>query len=51
MTPNEYLQQCLEDASGSSIETKRKNEIRKAIRNNLGDKRCFTLVRPTIKEE
>lgn len=36
MTPNEYLQQCLEDVQGGSIETKKKNEIRRAIRNNLG---------------
>jgi hypothetical protein len=36
MTPNEYLQQCLEEVPGGGIETKKKNEIRKAIRNNLG---------------
>ena len=33
------------------MEVKKKNEIRRAIRNNLGEKKCFTLVRPTIKEE
>jgi hypothetical protein len=50
MTPNEYLQHCLEDAPSSGLEVRKKNEIRRAIRDNLGDKRCFTLVRPTIKE-
>ena len=41
----------MEDAAGSGLEVKKKNEIRRAIRDNLGEKRCFTLVRPTIKEE
>ena len=51
MTPDEYLHQCLEDSPGNSAQVRKKNEIRKAIRANLGDKKCFTLVRPTIKEE
>lgn len=51
MTPNEYLEHCLEDAAGSSSEVKKKNEIRRAIRENLRKKVCYTLVRPTISEE
>lgn len=51
MTPNEYLEYCLEDAAGSSSEVKKKNEIRRAIRENLRSKVCYTLVRPTINEE
>ena len=36
MTANEYLKQCLEDATGNGLEIKKKNEIRRAIRDNLG---------------
>jgi hypothetical protein len=32
------------------MDVKKKNEIRRAIREGLGKKSCFTLVRPTISE-
>lgn len=50
MSPDEYLEQCLEETpNASSAQTKKKNEIRRAIKTSLGSRHCYTLVRPTIK--
>lgn len=51
LTANQYLEHCLEDVAGNSPEVRKKNEIRRSIRENLGKKSCFTLVRPTINEK
>ena len=51
MNSNQYLEGCLEEIPSKNPETKRKNQIRKAIKENLGERSCYTLVRPTMKEE
>jgi hypothetical protein len=51
MTPNDYLEQCLEEVPTSNSEVKKKNEIRRAIKEAFGKRCCYPLVRPTIKED
>jgi hypothetical protein len=51
MSPNDYLEQCLEEVPSSSFEIRKKNEIRRAIKETFSKRRCFPLVRPTIRED
>jgi len=51
MSPNDYLEQCLEEVPSSSFEIRKKNEIRRAIKETFYKRRCFPLVRPTIRED
>lgn len=51
MSSNDYLEQCLEEVQSSNPDTKKKNEIRRAIKETFERRSCHTLVRPTIKEE
>lgn len=51
MTPNQYLESCLEETTAMSLESRKKNEIRRAIKENLSRRSCHTLLRPTINED
>ncbi len=51
MSSNDYLEQCLEEVQSSNSDIKKKNEIRRAIKETFEKRFCYTLVRPTIKEE
>lgn len=51
MSANDYLEQCLEEVPSHSLEVRKKNEIRRAIKDTFGKRCCFPLVRPTIKED
>lgn len=51
MSPNDYLEQCLEEVPSNSFEIRKKNEIRRAIKETFSKRCCFPLVRPTIRED
>jgi hypothetical protein len=52
MAPNEYLEQCLEEHEESSTPSAKKhNQIRRTIKEGLGQRHCFPLVRATMGEE
>jgi hypothetical protein len=51
ITPDEYLEQCLEEVPSNNYDIRKKNEIRRAIKETFGKRCCFPLVRPTIRED
>ena len=51
ITPNDYLEQCLEEVPTNNFDIRKKNEIRRAIKDTFGKRCCFPLVRPTIRED
>lgn len=49
-TPKQYLEECLQEASGFSADTLRKNKVRSSIQRHFKERECFTLVRPIAEE-
>ena len=51
ITAKDYLEKALKEQKGFSDTVEQKNRIRKLLRTFFKDRDCFTMVRPTTKEE
>ena len=50
VSPQDYLEGCLNAVSGSSTSTREKNAIRESIKQLFHDRNCLTMVRPVESE-
>ncbi|CAG9316966.1 unnamed protein product [Blepharisma stoltei] len=51
LTPKEYLEKALQPQKGFSDSIEDKNRIRRLLKEFFKDRDCFTLIRPTTKED
>lgn len=50
MTPEEYLESCLELSKGTSEITEKRNKTRRVLKHLFSNRDCSTMVRPTLTE-
>lgn len=49
-TPNQYLEDCLQETAGFTQDVMKKNKIRQSISKYFKDRNCFTMARPVSDE-